>query len=70
MMFEGKIDYKILPDGTCSHCGKPADMIPLPDGDVTRSDCCVYCDNYNEELRLDRAWIDNEPNDFGVSPRG
>lgn len=52
-MFDGKIDYEILEDGTCSYCGREADMIETPDGDFVRSDACDYCDNYNEELQED-----------------
>lgn len=43
------IDYEILPDGTCSYCGHPAELIGLPDGDVTCSDRCIHCDEYNAE---------------------
>jgi hypothetical protein len=46
------IDYEILEDGTCSYCAREADLIELPDGGVTRSDCCKYCDDYNLELKL------------------
>lgn len=50
MNLEDKIDYEILDDGTCSYCGKEAPMIKLPDGDVTRSDECPACEEFNDEL--------------------
>lgn len=52
MLFPGFIYYSILPDGTCSHCGRDAEILELPWGDVTYGGCTA-CDEYNTELGID-----------------
>lgn len=50
------ITYKIQDDGICSHCGRTAQMVDLPDGDVCFSNSCLCCDEYNlEQLILAKA---------------
>lgn len=45
-----RINYEILKDGSCSHCGAIARMVELPDGDIDFSIRCELCDNYNLEI--------------------
>lgn len=52
-MFDETIRYEILYNGTCSYCGKEADLMELPDGSLERSEVCEYCEAYNEELLAD-----------------
>lgn len=39
------IRYEILKDGTCSYCGRVADLIELPDGDSIFSEICEICES-------------------------
>ena len=49
-MFEDRIIYEILDDGTCSYCGKPADLVTLPNGLVMYKNTCNVCEEYNTDL--------------------
>lgn len=44
------IEYEILDSGDCSYCGRPAELIELPDGDTTLSNDCDFCDAFNDDL--------------------
>lgn len=68
-MFDERIDYAILPDGTCSYCGREATLIEFPDGHLTRSDSCIPCDNYNHELELEDWWSRSSWLDGSEEPR-
>lgn len=59
-MFEDEqICYVVLPDGTCSYCGKPVEYVETPDGDVEIQERCIYCDAYNSEI-LFESLLDRE----------
>ena len=55
-LMHDKIIYSIFDDGTCSYCGREADLVELPDGDVTTSDSCDSCDEYNNEMDAGYCW--------------
>lgn len=63
-----KINYEIW-EGVCSYCGRPAQLIELPDGDVQTSDACEACDIYNSEA-LDewRGGYDDDDRDAYLDP--
>jgi hypothetical protein len=59
-MNEGPISYAII-NGECSHCGRDAELIELPNGAIEFSDRCRYCDEYNLELKIISAGSSQQP---------
>jgi hypothetical protein len=49
---EGLIYYEILPDGTCSYCGRETDVfLALGDERPIRRDDCEFCERYNQAVK-------------------
>jgi hypothetical protein len=57
-MFSNFVRYEILKNGTCSYCGRVADIIKLPDGDCVYSVFCHHCEAHNSEVEDEEAEID------------